>query len=161
MTSGAGGGGHTRRGVVRSHTVISPDTDTPDHDGTFDATDGPAEVGTAYHGGEGWDGGTGYEDTPKRGRPRVDMATLLSLAPAAPAAGLPVQARRVLALLEPGVLSVAEVSARLELPGGVVRAVAAGLVAGGHVRAADPFVPRAQPHERDFLERVLHGLQRL
>ncbi|MGW1990416.1 DUF742 domain-containing protein [Embleya sp. NPDC001921] len=126
MTSGAGGGGHTRRGVVRSHTVIR------------------ARAAAAE--GE---------------RPHIDVATLLSVDPTAPVTGLGVQARRVVALLVPGVLSVADVSAHLELPGAVARAVVADLVVSGHVRAADPFTPLAQPHDRDFLERVLHGLQRL
>lgn len=126
MSSGAGGGGHTRRGVVRSHTVI-----------------------------------TAAGETPAAERPRVDVATLLWAEPAVPVAGLRVQARRVMALLAPGVLSVADVAAHLEMPVGVVRALVADLVLSGHVRAADPFVPVAQPHEREFLERVLDGLQRL
>lgn len=134
MNSGAGGGGHTRRGVVRSHTVITP---------REDADDGP----------EG--------ETPVPDRPHVDVATLLSVDPTVPLEGLRVQARRVMALLEPGVLSVADVSAYLEMPAGVVRALVADLVVSGHLRTADPFVPLAQPHEREFLERVLDGLQRL
>lgn len=143
MTSGAGGGsGHTRRGVVRSHTVISRGAETADAAGT----DGTAEAETA---------------AAERTRPRVDMATLLSVDPTAPVAGLRVQARRVVALLVPGVLSVADICAALELPAGMVRSVVADLVVSGHVHAADPFVAGTRPHEREFLERVLHGLQRL
>lgn len=126
MSSGAGGGGHTRRGVVRSHTVIRPDAEAPEPE-----------------------------------RPRIDVATLLSVDPAASTAGLRVQARRVLALLEPGVLSVADVAAYLDMPVGVVRVLVADLAAGGLVHTAPPFVPVAQPHERAFLERVLDGLHRL
>jgi hypothetical protein len=92
---------------------------------------------------------------------RTDHATLLSLAPSAPRAGLGVQARRVLTLCAPGVVSVAEVAAHLEMPGGVIRALVADLVARGNLLAADPFVPLAQPHEKEFLERILDGLQQL
>lgn len=123
MNSGAGGG-HTRRGVVRSHTVITTRTEAQD-------------------------------------RPHVDMATLLSLDARVPVRGLGVQARRLLALLEPGMLSVADVSAHLGMPGGVVRTLVADLIGSGNVVADNPFVPGAQPLERDILERVLDGLQRL
>lgn len=129
MSSGAGGGGHTRRGVVRSHTVIP--------NGPEATRDGLPE------------------------RPYVDMATLLSVDARVPVAGLPVQARRVLTLLAPGMLSCADVSAYLGLPGGVVRALVADLIVSGHVVADNPFVPVGQPLERDILERVLDGLQRL
>ncbi|GAA4986409.1 DUF742 domain-containing protein [Yinghuangia aomiensis] len=124
MSAGAAGGGHTRRGVVRSHTVITARDDIPE-------------------------------------RPYVDMATLLAVDPRAPTARLRVQERRVLGLLGPGMLSVADVSAFLGLPGGVVRALVADLIVSGHVTADNPFVPAAQPLERDLLERVLDGLQRL
>lgn len=126
MIPGDGGSGHTRRGVVRSHTVIASDAGAPE-----------------------------------RERPHVDMATLLSVDPTAPVTGLAVQARRVAALLVPGVLSVADVAAHLELPGAVVRAVVADLIVSGHVTAASPLTSPAQLHDRDFLERVLDGLQRL
>jgi hypothetical protein len=59
------------------------------------------------------------------------------------------------------VVSVAEVAAHLEMPGGVIRALVADLVARGNLLAADPFVPLAQPHEKEFLERILDGLQQL
>ncbi|MCX5236958.1 DUF742 domain-containing protein [Streptomyces prunicolor] len=115
--------GHSRRGVVRSHTVIGAD---------------PVPAGV-----------------------HVDLATLLSVDPDAKRRGLRAQAQRVMALCAPGVLSVADVAAHLQLPGGVVRALVAELVASGHLLAADPFVPVAQRHEAEFLERVLHGLERL
>ncbi|MFG2779015.1 DUF742 domain-containing protein [Streptomyces prunicolor] len=115
--------GHSRRGVVRSHTVIGAD---------------PAPAGV-----------------------QVDLATLLSVDPEAKCRGLRAQAQRVMALCAPGVLSVADVAAHLRLPGGVVRTLVAELVASGHLLAADPFVPVAQRHEAEFLERVLHGLERL
>ncbi len=139
MSGGPAGNGHTRRGVVRSHTVIPLPRDTV-----------PGEAD-----------GTGVPEAPEPPRLRTDHATLLSLAPSAPRAGLGVQARRVLALCAPGVVSVAEVAAHLEMPGGVVRALVADLVARGNLLAADPFVPQAQPHEKEFLERILDGLQKL
>ncbi|MEU9575794.1 MULTISPECIES: DUF742 domain-containing protein [Streptomyces] len=125
--------------MVRSHTVI------------------PLTRDAASGGAEGAEGHAAPEPPPLR----TDHATLLSLAPSAPRAGLGVQARRVLALCAPGVVSVAEVAAHLEMPGGVVRALVADLVARGNLLAADPFVPLAQPHEKEFLERILHGLQQL
>jgi hypothetical protein len=115
--------GHSRRGVVRSHTVIGPDRPPP-----------------TVH---------------------LDLATLLSVDPLVKWSGLRAQAQRVMALCSPGVLSVADVAAQLHLPGGVVRTLIAELVASGHLLAADPFVPVAQLHEAEFLERVLHGLERL
>lgn len=140
-----GGNGHSRRGVVRSHTVIPPATDGWGYDEYAD------------------------EESPEPETVRIDIATLLSVPPGpsagrpAPgaAAGLGVQARRVLAMCAPGVVSVAEVAAYLEMPGGVVRALVADLVVRGHLLAADPFVPLAQPHEKEFLERILDGLQKL
>jgi len=91
----------------------------------------------------------------------LDVATLLSVDSAVEPRGLRAQAQRVMALCAPGVLSVADVAAHLEMPGGVVRALVAELVVSGHLLTADPFVPLAQPHEAEFLERVLDGLQRL
>ncbi|MGX9883619.1 DUF742 domain-containing protein [Streptomyces sp. NPDC002276] len=116
-------GGHSRRGVIRSHTVIGPDA-----------------APSAVH---------------------LDLATLLSVDPLMECRGLRAQAQRVMALCAPGVLSVADVAAHLHMPGGVVRALVAELVTSGHLLAVDPFVPVAQRHEAEFLERVLHGLERL
>jgi hypothetical protein len=127
--------------VVRSHTVIP----LPEDEFSGEEAEGTG-VGT---------------EAPAPPRLRTDHATLLSLAPAAPRDGLGVQARRVLALCAPGVVSVAEVAAHLQMPGGVVRALVADLVARGNLLAADPFVPLAQPHEKEFLERILDGLQKL
>ncbi|MFE5212378.1 DUF742 domain-containing protein [Streptomyces sp. NPDC056600] len=139
MSGGPAAGGHTRRGVVRSHTVIPLAEDEPS-----------GEVDRA-----------GVDEVPEPPRLRTDHATLLSLAPTAPRTGLGVQAHRVLALCAPGVVSVAEVAAHLEMPGGVVRVLVTDLVTRGNLLAADPFVPQAQPHEKEFLERILDGLQRL
>jgi hypothetical protein len=132
MTAG-GGSGHSRRGVVRAYTVI--DTDSG---GDIDGDDIDADAPV-----------------------RVDVATLLSVVPGVPLEGLRAQARRVMAVCLPGVLSVADVSAHLALPGAVTRALVTELVGSGHLRTAAPFVPTAEPHEREFLERVLDGLQRL
>ena len=58
--------------------------------------------------------------------------------------------------------SVAEVSARLHLPVGVVRVLVADLAAAGHVQVNLPLDPRAGgTAERDLLERVLAGLEAL
>ncbi|MFE5597197.1 DUF742 domain-containing protein [Streptomyces sp. NPDC056549] len=89
------------------------------------------------------------------------MATLLSVDPTVPQNGLRTPELRLLAICAPGVLSVADVTAHLQLPGGVVRLLVGGLVASGHLAAVDPFVPRAQLHDVEFLERVLDGLHRL
>ncbi|MFF1733751.1 DUF742 domain-containing protein [Streptomyces sp. NPDC058247] len=122
----AAGRGHTRRGVVRSHTVLAAQLLPP--------------------------GGTVIP---------VDMATLLSVNPDAGHEGLSTPALRLLALCAPGVLSVADVSAHLHMPGGVTRALVADLVGRHILLAADPYVPLAQTHDVEFLERLLHGLHRL
>ncbi|MCD0485170.1 DUF742 domain-containing protein [Streptacidiphilus sp. ASG 303] len=57
-------------------------------------------------------------------------------------------------------LSVAEVSAYLELPVSAVRVLLADLLAGGRAEARAP-VPAASLPDAELLEAVMHGLQRL
>jgi hypothetical protein len=58
--------------------------------------------------------------------------------------------------------SVAEISARLSLPVGVVRVLVADLAADGHVTVNLPLDPRADgTSDRVLLERVLAGLEAL
>jgi hypothetical protein len=58
--------------------------------------------------------------------------------------------------------SVAEISARLSLPVGVVRVLVADLAADGHVEVNLPLDPRADGAvDRVLLERVLAGLEAL
>ncbi|MFE4520154.1 DUF742 domain-containing protein [Kitasatospora sp. NPDC056783] len=58
-------------------------------------------------------------------------------------------------------LSVAEVSAYLELPASVVAVLLADLLDDGLVEARAAAVPAAELPERALLEAVIHGLQRL
>lgn len=60
----------------------------------------------------------------------------------------------------PGALSLAEVSADLQLPGAVTKVVVASLVDSGHLISRSP-VPAAQQHDRQLLERILDGLHKL
>ncbi|SFD65258.1 MULTISPECIES: DUF742 domain-containing protein [Streptomyces] len=94
-------------------------------------------------------------------RRSLDGATLLKADATVALAGLPAQARRVMELCRPGVLSVAEVAFHLRMPGAVTRVIVSSLVDSGHLTAVAPFVPAAQQHDRDFLKRVLRGLQRM
>lgn len=57
-------------------------------------------------------------------------------------------------------LSVAEISAYLNLPGSVITVLLADLVAEGQVEARAP-IPQAQLPDPALLEAVMHGLQRL
>ncbi|WP_328373529.1 DUF742 domain-containing protein (plasmid) [Streptomyces sp. NBC_00445] len=92
---------------------------------------------------------------------QLDLVTLLSVDPTVERSGLRAQAQRVMALCAPGVLSVAEVAAHLQMPGSVVRVLVAELVASGHLLIADPVVPVAQLHDVPFLEKVLDGIRRI
>ncbi|WP_131742527.1 DUF742 domain-containing protein [Actinomadura roseirufa] len=112
-----------------------------------------------------------YRDTPLRsyvltgGRaapadPGIGVDTLLKAMPNA--ASLPMEAtpqlRALLRLCNGGVLSVAEVSAHLELPVSVVRILAGDLIASGHLHAhAGCF----DEPSTDLLKEVLDGLRNL
>lgn len=74
--------------------------------------------------------------------------------------GLRPEERRLLELLRPGSLSLAEAAAHLRLPVSVLRVLAAHLADAGHLSARPP-VPADQPPERALLEKVLYGLRTL
>ncbi|MFC4494433.1 DUF742 domain-containing protein [Streptomyces ovatisporus] len=104
-----------------------------------------------------------YLATTGRGRPSrntLDRLTVL-LAPADPATwDLRPQQRRLLQLLQPGPLSLAETAAHLRLPLSVVRVMVADLVDAGLLAARAP-IPDAELPERQILEKVLDGLRTL
>ncbi|MFE2727553.1 DUF742 domain-containing protein [Kitasatospora sp. NPDC059327] len=104
-----------------------------------------------------------YVITGGRELPSADDLSLITLVTVAPGQGLPVRpSPETLAIWElcsGGYLSVAEVSARLELPVGVVRLLLTDLIREGRLlRRAAP--PPAQAPDPRLLEKVLHGLQR-
>jgi hypothetical protein len=68
--------------------------------------------------------------------------------------------RRLLELLRPGPLTLAEAAAHLRLPVSVVRVLVADLTAAGHLLSRPP-VPAGQPPARALLEKVLDGLRSL
>lgn len=67
---------------------------------------------------------------------------------------------RILELLEPGALSLAEVAAHLGLPVSVAKVLVADLVDAGRLFARVP-IPEAEHFDRQILERVLDGLRSL
>lgn len=96
-------------------------------------------------------------------RRSMDQATLLLLDTGERApqlGGLPATQQRVIELCAPGVLSVAEVAAYLQLPGAVTTVVAASLVDSGHLIARQP-VPAASRPDISLLEKILDGLKAL
>ena len=102
-----------------------------------------------------------YLATAGRARPSrntLDRLTVLH-APADPSAGgLRPEQRRLLKLLQPGPLSLAEAAAYLRLPLSVVKVMVADLVDGGRLSARAP-VPDAELPDRQILEKVLDGLR--
>ena len=100
----------------------------------------------------------GGQATPTR--KSLDLATLLIADRDKPLHGLDAHAYRVMEHCLPGALSVAEVSADLQLPGAVTKVVASALVDSGHLVSRAP-APAAQQHDRKFLERILDGLHKL
>jgi hypothetical protein len=68
--------------------------------------------------------------------------------------------RRLLDLLRPGALSLAEASAHLRLPVSVLKVLVADLVDSGHLRTRAP-IPDAELPDRQILEKVLDGLRTL
>ncbi|MFI0721425.1 DUF742 domain-containing protein [Streptomyces sp. NPDC021224] len=93
-------------------------------------------------------------------RRSLDLATILIADRDMPLRGLGPHAYRVMEHCLPGALSVAEVSADLQLPGAVTKVIAAHLVDSGHLIARNP-APAAQKHDRALLERMLNALQEL
>ena len=101
---------------------------------------------------------TGGRATPTRRT--LDLATLLIADPDKPLAGLDAHSHRLMQHCLPGVLSLAEVSADLQLPAAVTRVLVASLVDSGHILSRSP-VPVAQQHDRHLLERMLGALHKL
>lgn len=74
--------------------------------------------------------------------------------------GLRPEERRLLELLRPGALSLAEAAAHLRLPVSVVKVLVADLVDTGRLQARPP-APEHRLPEREILEKVLDGLRTL
>jgi hypothetical protein len=91
----------------------------------------------------------------------LEMETLVQavIAPAARGAHLGREQRSIAALCQ-DVLSVAEISARLDLPLGVVRVLVGDMALEGLLFL---YRPRSEPTRSDLalLERVLHGLRNI
>ncbi|MFE5742414.1 MULTISPECIES: DUF742 domain-containing protein [Streptomyces] len=104
-----------------------------------------------------------YLATGGRARPSRNTFDRLSLLQHA---GMPVtsdvrpEEHRILELLRPGALSLAEVAAHLHLPVSVVNVLVADLVDAGLLHARVP-IPEAEQLDRHILERVLDGLRSL
>lgn len=102
-----------------------------------------------------------YLATTGRARPSRNTLDRLSVlhSPAEPStSGLRPEQRRLLELLQPGPLSLAETAAHLRLPLSVVRVMVADLVDAGLLSARAP-VPDAELPDRQILEKVLDGLR--
>ncbi|GHH56762.1 hypothetical protein HNQ79_006181 [Streptomyces candidus] len=93
-------------------------------------------------------------------RRTLDLATLLIASPDKPLAGLDAHSHRLMLHCLPGVLSVAEVSADLQLPAAVTKVLVASLVDSGHLHSRNP-VPAAQQHDHQLLERILDALHKI
>src|SRR3954447_21485235 len=90
-------------------------------------------------------------------RNTFDLVTLVRTT-GADSAGLGPKKQRVVQFCEGGALSVAEISARLKLPVGVVKVLLADLVDSGHIAARPPIPPAELPQYR-ILQEVLDGLR--
>lgn len=77
-----------------------------------------------------------------------------------PPSNLRPEERRLLDLLRPGALSLAEAAAHLRLPVSVLKVLVADLVDSGHLRTRAP-IPDAELPDRQILEKVLDGLRTL
>lgn len=97
-------------------------------------------------------GGEGTE------RAEVDLVTLIVTSSEPPPTAQPEQAAVLRLCRSP--LSVAEISAYLNLPFSVVTVLLTELLAADLVQARAPIVRSALP-DRSLLEAVIHGLQRL
>lgn len=104
-----------------------------------------------------------YLATAGRARPTrntLDRLTVLHGAADPATSGPRPEERRLLELLRPGALSLAEAAAHLRLPVSVVKVLVADLVDAGHLRARAP-IPDAELPDRQILEKVLDGLRTL
>ncbi|MGH3312072.1 MAG: DUF742 domain-containing protein [Streptomyces sp.] len=93
-------------------------------------------------------------------RNTLDRLTVLHGAVDPMSGGLRPEQRRLLELLRPGALSLAEAAAHLRLPVSVVKVLVADLVDEGLLLARAP-VSDAELPERRILEKVLDGLRTL
>ncbi|MET7681733.1 DUF742 domain-containing protein [Streptomyces sp. NPDC005423] len=91
-------------------------------------------------------------------RAELDLVTLIVAHADVPAAATPEQAALLRLCIAP--LSVAELSAYLDLPYSVVTVLLTELLTAGLVQARAPIVRQALP-DRSLLEAVMHGLQKL
>ncbi|MFJ6700588.1 DUF742 domain-containing protein [Streptomyces sp. NPDC091272] len=101
---------------------------------------------------------TGGRATPSRNT--LDRLSLLSSSRMPVTSEVRPQEHRVLELLQPGALSLAEVAAHLGLPVSVAKVLVADLVDAGRLHARVP-IPEAERFDRQILERVLDGLRSL
>lgn len=92
------------------------------------------------------------------GQERLDLVTLV-VARSRPEPGMPPEHTAILRMCGYP-LSVAEISAYLELPVSAVKVLLADLLAGGRVEARAP-IPAASLPDIELLEAVMHGLQKL
>ncbi|MEU0004860.1 DUF742 domain-containing protein [Streptomyces sp. NPDC006314] len=92
------------------------------------------------------------------GRAELDLVTLIVARSAPPPAASPEQAVVLRLCTTP--LSVAELSAYLQLPFSAMTVLITELIAAELVQARAPIVRQALP-DRSLLEAVMHGLQRL
>ncbi|NJQ02664.1 DUF742 domain-containing protein [Streptomyces zingiberis] len=95
---------------------------------------------------------------PSGGAAALDLVTLIVARAAPQAAGRPEQAAALRLCHHP--LSVAEISAHLELPVSTVSVLLADLLADGRAEARAP-VPAAELPDTELLEAVVHGLRNL
>ncbi|MEU5136923.1 DUF742 domain-containing protein [Streptomyces californicus] len=93
-------------------------------------------------------------------RRSLDLATLLIANTEKSLAGLDAYSSRLMQLCLPGRLSLAEVSAGLQLPAAVTKVLVADLVNSGHLISRDP-APAAHATDLNLLRRIIHGLERL
>ncbi|MEU6385327.1 DUF742 domain-containing protein [Streptomyces bauhiniae] len=92
------------------------------------------------------------------GRAQLDLVTLVVARSAPPPTGAPEQAAVLRLCSSP--LSVAELSAYLDLPFSAMTALLTELIGADLVQARAPIARQALP-DRTLLEAVMHGLQRL
>lgn len=93
-------------------------------------------------------------------RNTYDRLTRLATIPGQDTTGLGPEHRRLLALLEPGSLSLDETAAYLALPVSVVKVIVADLAGAGRLHTRAP-IPRAEQTDRHTLEQILSGLRNL
>lgn len=107
---------------------------------------------------------TGGRTEPGPGGARFDLIALVTfdetVAGSAEDAALGPEHRTLLALCRTETQSVAELSADVDLPVGVVRVLLGDLLESGYVTVSRPVPPAQLPHER-ILREVINGLRAL